>query len=268
MTKARAERTTSLAQHVADELRKAIVSAQFDFGEALSEEGLAAAFGVSRTPIREALTILQAEGLVTIVPKSGTYIFTPSEDDVAELCEHRVTLEVEAVKRTLQRGREAALAELRLAFADMTRARATEDMELYGRADTAFHLSFFHHCGNRYLRDAYERNLGRVSALRTHLAFVAVNEPERSYADHERIIALISANEPEQLADLLEQHILRTRENYLSALRGRLQVGELNRVARIRRKLGHANGTFGRSVQAVEEQASAPRDAPPRRSAV
>lgn len=226
-----------LALRVADDIRQAIVAARFDLGEALSEEGLAAAFGVSRTPVREALTLLQTEGLVNIVPKSGTYVFSPTEDEIVELCEHRVTLEIEACRRALERHPEATLAALEHAVAQMVQAQADDDMNAYGAADTAFHLCFFQHCGNRYLREAYERNLGRVAALRTHLAYMARNEPSRSFADHRKIIELVAAGKHTSLATLLSKHILRTRENYILTLRDRLEKSG-PAVERMRRKLG------------------------------
>lgn len=132
----------SLAMRLANEIREAIVSARFDLGEALSEESLAAAFEVSRTPVREALALLQTEGLVNVVAKSGSYVFSPTEDDIVELCEHRVTLEVEASRRALERNPEATLQALRDALAQMIMALEQDDRLAYGAADTEFHLSF------------------------------------------------------------------------------------------------------------------------------
>ena len=78
MTKPKTPPRKSLVPTIADKIRAAIVDAELDFGENLSEDTLASAFEVSRTPVREALNLLQMEGLVIIVPKSGTYVFTPT----------------------------------------------------------------------------------------------------------------------------------------------------------------------------------------------
>ena len=229
----------SLAMRLANEIREAIVSARFDLGEALSEESLAAAFEVSRTPVREALALLQSEGLVNVVAKSGSYVFSPTEDDIVELCEHRVTLEVEASRRALERNPEATLQALRDALAQMIMALEQDDRLAYGAADTEFHLSFFKFSANRYLVDAYERNLGRVAALRTHLARRARHEPDRSFNDHRQMIELAEAGKHGALATLLSRHILRTRESYIATLRERQELAGPNsdRVERIRRKL-------------------------------
>ncbi len=229
----------SLVVRLADNIREAIVSARLDLGEALSEESLAAAFEVSRTPVREALALLQTEGLVNVVAKSGSYVFSPTEDDIVELCEHRVTLEVEASRRALERNPEATLQAMRLALERMITALEQDDRLSYGAADTEFHLSFFRFCANRYLVDAYERNLGRVAALRTHLARRARGEPDRSCNDHQRLIELAETGKQGALATLLSRHILRTRESYIATLRERqeLQSQNSDRVEKIRRKL-------------------------------
>lgn len=95
----------------------------------------------------------------------------------------------------------------------------------------------FRVCGNRYLARAYDSILGRVAALRTHLAIGAEGEPARSFADHATIIELADADKPEELREILEAHIMRTKTNYLNAF-NRLprQPGD-NRTMRLRRRL-------------------------------
>ncbi|WHS30610.1 GntR family transcriptional regulator [Brucella sp. NM4] len=176
-----------------------MVDAELDFGENLSEDTLASAFEVSRTPVREALNLLQMEGLVIIVPKSGTYVFTPTLEDIAELCDYRVGLEKQAIALTPQESLPLAVSELQKQLQAMTEAIDRGDMQAYGRADTAFHLAFFHHCGNRYLKNAYDLILGRVASLRTHLAIRAEGEPDRSYKDHAHMISLFAENKRDRL---------------------------------------------------------------------
>jgi DNA-binding GntR family transcriptional regulator len=239
---AEARKPPSMALQVADRIRNAIILAEFDLGEALSEDSLAAAMGISRTPVREALRLLQTEGLVTVVPKSGTFVFNPAEDDIVELCEFRVMLEVRAATLALRRAGPATLKSLLAAMAEMTDAQVLGDMRLYGKADMAFHLSFLDHCGNRYLSHAYSMILGRVSALRTHLAFLTRGEPARSFSDHERIVGIFERGDDAALPEILERHILRTRENYIEALAERTRAARDTggRSDHIRRKLGMA----------------------------
>ncbi|MFF7709895.1 GntR family transcriptional regulator [Pseudomonas sp. NPDC007930] len=226
-----------LAHRLAEQVREAIVSGRFGLGEALSEEGLAAAFAVSRTPVREALALLEAQGLVSIVPKSGTYVFNPNEQDITELCEHRVVLETAAMRLALARAPEALHQAMAATLEGLRQAVAEGDMAAYGRHDTRFHQAFFLHCENRYLHAAYASTLGRVATLRTHLANRARHEPGRSMADHERIVELVEQRRDGPLATLLSKHIMRTRENYIQALRDR-EEQQPDAASRMRRKLG------------------------------
>ncbi|MEJ5022514.1 GntR family transcriptional regulator [Ochrobactrum vermis] len=237
MREIRGKSKKSLASSIAERIRGAIVDAEFQFGENLSEDMLAAAFDVSRTPVREALNILQMQELVHIVPKSGTYVFTPTQEDIAELCDFRIGLEDQAMRLALGNNRKKLVSQLKKQF-DLMRATIDEDdLRAYGRCDTEFHLAFFRVCGNRYLARAYDSILGRVAALRTHLAIGAEGEPARSFADHAAIIELADADKPDELRDILEAHIMRTKTNYLNAF-NRLprQPGD-SRTIRLRRQL-------------------------------
>ncbi|MHC5232715.1 GntR family transcriptional regulator [Brucella sp. LJL56] len=237
MREIRGKSKKSLASSIAERIRGAIVDAEFQFGENLSEDMLAAAFDVSRTPVREALNILQMQELVHIVPKSGTYVFTPTQEDIAELCDFRVGLEDQAMRLALGNNRKKLVSQLKKQFDLMRAAIDEDDLRAYGRCDTEFHLAFFRVCGNRYLARAYDSILGRVAALRTHLAIGAEGEPARSFADHAAIIGLADAEKPEELRDILEAHIMRTKTNYLNAF-NRLprQPGD-SRTIRLRRQL-------------------------------
>jgi DNA-binding GntR family transcriptional regulator len=240
MRKPAAKPLKGLAITIADKIRAAIVDAEFEFGENLSEDILADAFEVSRTPVREALNLLQMEGLVTIVPKSGTYVFTPTLEDIAELCDYRIGLEQHAVMLATDGELASQATKLQKQLAMMTDAIANDDMRAYGRADTEFHLVFLRGCGNRYLQNAYNLVLGRVAALRTHLAIAAEGEPDRSYHDHQRMIALTANGQRDDLSALLGAHILRTKDNYLNAFE-KMSVERGNvRTTRLRRRLAIA----------------------------
>lgn len=207
----------SLARKIAGDIREAIIDARFEFGEALSEENLAAAFGVSRTPIREALSLLQLEELVTIVPKSGTYIFTPDLQDIGMLCDYRAGLEMQALNLALAH----APAELATALQDiaqqMEAAVGRDDIRAYGRLDARYHQAIIDHAGNSYLERGYAMIIGRVSALRTQLASRAEGEPLRSLADHKDMPRLISEDCHPEVRKMLAHHVGQTKVNYTNA---------------------------------------------------
>ncbi len=211
----------SLSAAVEERIRDAIVNAELAFGQALPEDGVGLAMGVSRTPMREALTRLQAQGLVVIVPKKGTFVFDPSPDDVDQLAAFRLMLESEAVRLSLAVAPEAALAGLRAAHAAMEQARRAGDGRAYARADTVFHASFLGQCGNGYLAKAYESIAWQVAALRAHLSVPRLHEQDTSFSEHAAMIGHFAAGEAEALLAILSRHFLRSAAVYREAIRVR-----------------------------------------------
>lgn len=227
---------SSMSAMVADRLRQAIVNADFDFGEALSEESLAAAFEVSRTPVREALYVLQLEGLVSIVPKSGTYVFTPNPDDIVEMCEYRAGLELHAAELAAARDPKALADTLEDISLRMKAALREGNIRRYGQLDTLYHLEFLEKSGNRYLMQGYRMIMGRVSTLRTQLALNARNEPKRSMKDHELMIGLVREGNISRLKSVLRAHVMRTTDNFMQAFQAN-SIRPLTQKEVVRRKL-------------------------------
>jgi DNA-binding GntR family transcriptional regulator len=212
------ERPKSLVEVVEARLRDAIVNAELKFGEALSEEALGAAFGVSRTPLREAFARLELQGLVVVVPKKGTFVFAPTPENVEHLCRFRLMLELDAIKLCLERSRDATAQALKSAVAAMAAADAGGDRLGYARHDTAFHDAFFEGCGNPYLVDAYRTVSGRVAAIRTHLSVPLAQEQARSLKEHRALIRAFAAGDLARVAAILGPHIARAHVAYLATL--------------------------------------------------
>jgi DNA-binding GntR family transcriptional regulator len=204
------EAPKSLTDIVAGRLREAIVDGEFQLGEAISEETLAQSFGVSRTPVRDALTLLQTTGLVEIRAKRGSFVFQPNEADIRAICDFRVVLEVHAARLSHGLDKAAMLAGLENVLADMLAADAADDSVRYGRADSAFHDALFTHCGNAYVRDAYRLLSGKVAALRTNLSRQFADARSVSLAEHRQMITLLERGDFASLEHLLQLHVGRT----------------------------------------------------------
>ncbi|SDG77864.1 GntR family transcriptional regulator [Pseudonocardia oroxyli] len=227
----------SLATAVADRLREAIMDGAFELGESLSEDALSTAFGVSRTPVREALKELRGQGLVEIRPKSGTYIFRPGEDQIRELCECRLRLEVAGAELALVRDGAALSAALHDRLAPMETALAAGDLLRYNRLDAAFHLSFLDWCGNRYLAGAYDQMFAQISAVRVHLSARTAGAFEASMREHRQIAELAAAGDVPGLTTVLTAHVERAQRGYAGALQELERASQLTRPQRLRRKL-------------------------------
>lgn len=197
----------NLTTRVTEAIRRSIVDAEFKLGEALSESSLAARLGVSRTPVREALTTLQRQGLIVIRPQSGSFVFMPTEEDVAELCEFRRLIETAALRFAYVRRRVQALAQMREAITAMDVAHEADSALAYARADAAFHESIVENSANRYLIESYTLASGRVSALRSRNLSVSTPLRRRSNAAHRAIVAAFEKGDLPEAERMLDEHV-------------------------------------------------------------
>jgi DNA-binding GntR family transcriptional regulator len=211
----------SLASRVAARLREAIIDGEFALGAMIPEESLAIQFGVSRTPVREALNQLQLQGLVIVKPQRGSYVFEPSEQDIAAICEFRCVVEPSAAELAWQHDRAATVVALRSAIDEMEVARTTRDAVRYGRADTRLHEALFDHCGNPYMQDAYATAATKIATLRTHLSAPADVLHTRGFEQHARLLALFEAGDFVAFRALMQTHVTGTRDSYVNSLKAR-----------------------------------------------
>ncbi|HEX6978293.1 MAG TPA: GntR family transcriptional regulator [Alphaproteobacteria bacterium] len=214
---AKIERPRSLTDLVCDHVRASIVEGRLQLGAAVSENALAATLGISKTPVREALLRLKAEGLIEVLPQKGSFVFKLRPEEVAEICELRAILEREALRLACRRDHES----LAMALADIVRemgaARAARDFDRYRELDAAFHRAIFERCGNRLLVGAYNGIVFKVQALRTRLA----HEPEhvrRADREHHEIVRLVREGKFAHAGRLLAAHVLGTSRSYQRAI--------------------------------------------------
>lgn len=211
-------RPLTLVAQVTEHVRRSIVEAEWRLGEYLSEERIASALGVSRTPVREALTALQTQGLVNIQPQRGTYVFCPTAGEVAGLCEFRMLMECQAVALCLARSKDTTLDHLRRANQAMHDAAGQKNVLAYSQADSMLHSTLFDHCGNQYIAEAYRLMASRFDALRNHLSSLSVRACPSPTDEHEQIIEAFSAGDLSRVQSLLSIHIFKMSDRYASAL--------------------------------------------------
>lgn len=207
------ERPPSLVEAVAAQLRDLIVSGELALGQTLSERNLAAAFGVSKTPVREALAQLKTEGLIRIAAQRGATVFTLSGQEVADICEWRQTLETVALKLAFERDRERLIEGLAKVVDRMHAARDKGDTKDYLAQDTAYHNVLFQCCGNRLFVETYDLMQAKIAALRTHLS-VKPSHTDKSYAEHIQLLDHLRKGDLEAAVACLSVHIDRTRTTY------------------------------------------------------
>lgn len=211
------KRPGSITGEVAGRLRQAIISGDLALGEDLSERQLAEKLGVSKTPVREALAQLRLEGLVRASPPRGVTVFTLSAEEIREMCELRQALEVAAMRLAMERNPKSLVAALEEVLKQMTAALARGDLKAYLAADTLFHLRFIENCGNRHLLETYRMHIGKIAALRTHLA----QKPQHtsmSFQEHKQMVEKLSAGDVAGSLAVLDRHIDRTKTTYSNTI--------------------------------------------------
>ena len=209
----RIERPKSLTEMAAERIREDIVTGRIGLGEALSEGALAASLGISKTPIREALMRLQIEGLVTIVPQKGTFVFRADAKEIKDLCDVRSALEPMALRFASQRNPSALAESLQAIVAAMTAARDAGDTAEYLRLDSRFHACFFEHADNAFLTEAYNTLAAKMAALRTRLG-TDPGHMKKSYEEHKAMARAIVERRLDDALGILEGHIGRKEGSY------------------------------------------------------
>ncbi|ASI91565.1 MULTISPECIES: GntR family transcriptional regulator [Vibrio] len=200
-------RPKSLTENVAENLRYSIVSGELKLGQPLSEASLSETFGVSKTPVREALFILKQEGLIDIIPQKGSFVFQPDEKSIVELCNFRSYLEPIAIEESMRNDSQAFLESLEISIVKMEHKFKNKDFKAFLLLDGEFHESFFKHCNNSLLQKSYQLVQFHIGAIRSHLT-----STEDAYAeildDHRRIYQMLSDGEIEEAKSMLRKHVL------------------------------------------------------------
>ena len=218
----------SLMEATAEQIRGAIVAGELPLGSKLSEQRLADVLGVSRSPVRDALAALQSEGLVTISPKRGTFVFTPNLRIVDELCEHRAVLETAALRLGIARNLACLLRNLEAASAEMERALAAQDTRGYTMGDHQFHNAIIMGSKNRSMEKSYNLTISPLKALRTHLFTIMSENTDRSMNEHIAVIEAVRAKDAELAASYLGEHIGHLAE----AFRAKLSIETSDNIMR------------------------------------
>ncbi|MEJ8473287.1 GntR family transcriptional regulator [Roseibium algae] len=209
---------TSLTELTADRIRDAIITGDLPLGQKLSEQRLADMLGISRSPVHDALAILQAEGLVNILPKRGSFVFTPDFKDVDDICEHRALLETGSVRLAIARDKDGLVAALQKCVDDMDTALRASSAVDYTKCDLRFHETIVEFSGNRSIASAYKRTISPLMALRTHLFTIMNATLDRSLDEHNQVLNACQSGDADMAAQLLENHISHLIEAYRQEL--------------------------------------------------
>lgn len=193
----------ALYEQVAERLRIGIVAHTMAPGSWIDEQALAIEYGISRTPLREALKVLAAEGLVTMKLRRGAYVTEVSERDLAEVYHLLALLESDAAADVSQNATAAEIAELDALHAELETRVA--DRDSFFAANERFHVRLLEIADNRW-RMQLVGDLRKVMKLNRHHSLFKRGRIEASLKEHRRIMAAIRARNGERVRQLMQQH--------------------------------------------------------------
>ncbi len=173
----------------------------------LDERQLSQALGVSRTPIREAMTLLEQEGFLRTLPRRGVFIIRKTRREIVEMVQVWAALESMAARLATQRASDAEIARLRAMMAEFQVARPDEHMDEYSDANIAFHQAIIAMSGCDLIADITENLFLHVRAIRK-VTISQDNRASRSIVDHMRIIEALESRNTELAESLVRQHTL------------------------------------------------------------
>ena len=193
----------ALYQEVAELLRQRIFKRQLEPGSWIDEMKLAEEYGISRTPLREALKVLAAEGLVTMKVRRGAYVTEVSETDLADVYHLLSLLESDAAGVVAQRATDAQLKELQALHKELEAAVGNRDK--FFAINERFHVRLLQIAGNRW-RDQMVADLRKVMKLNRHNSLLKSGRVEESLQEHRAVMEALARRDAKAAVKRMQDH--------------------------------------------------------------
>lgn len=209
---------TALHEQAAQRLRQMLVENRIPPGAKLNERELCEVLHVSRTPLREAIKMLAAEGLVELVPNRGAVALALGEDDVLHTFEVMAGLEALSGELAARRISDEELAEIQAKHYEMLAAWKRQDLSAYYALNAQIHRAINAAAKNPVLSATYDQVNARLQALR----FRSNQDGEkwkRAVHEHDRMVEALSARDPVAMRQVLLEHLANKRDVVLEQLR-------------------------------------------------
>lgn len=198
---------TALYQEVAERLRQRIYAHELPPGTWVDEQALAVDYGISRTPLREALKVLASEGLITLKPRRGCYVTEISEQDLDDIFPLMAMLEGRCAFEAASRVQAEDLRKLEAIHGELERFAQSHQIERFFEANQEFHRLIQELSGNRWLLQVIQ-DLRKVLKLTRMHSLSVEGRLQQSLIEHRAIAAAIQARDPEQAERAMREHIL------------------------------------------------------------
>ncbi|MDX3236593.1 GntR family transcriptional regulator [Streptomyces sp. ME03-5709C] len=194
------------AERVYTHVKQAVLGRRYEGGTLLSEGELAEAVGVSRTPVREALLRLEAEGLLKLYPKKGALVLPVSAQEIADVVETRLLVERHAVLKVVPVP-QRLLTRLEELLDEQRGRAATGDLAAFAAADRSFHAEIVRAAGNRILSHLYDQLRDRQLRMGVATMHAEPGRIAKNVTEHTEILEALRAGDTGAAALLVERHV-------------------------------------------------------------
>ncbi len=222
----------ALHEQVALRLRQMLVENRIAPGAKLNERELSEVLNVSRTPLREAIKMLAAEGLVELLTNRGAIAVELTEADVLNTFEVMAGLEAQSGELAAKRITDAELNEVKAMHYEMLAAYTRRDLPAYYRLNSAIHSAINAAAKNAVLTSTYKQVNARLQALR----FRSNQDEEKwksAVQEHDQMISALEARDPVAMRDVLMSHLNNKRDVVIAQLRAtHAQTSEMSAAGR------------------------------------
>lgn len=188
-----------------DHVKERILDGEFAGGALLSEGEVAEALGLSRTPVREAFLLLEAEGLMRLYPKRGALVVAVSPEEVRDVMETRLLIEQHAARRVAGSGEEVP--GMRESLDVQARLVAGGDLAAFAAEDRRFHRGIVAAAGNAILTRLYDTLHDRQRRMNAASIARRPDLAERFLAEHRDIAEALTAHDPTAAEEAVARHL-------------------------------------------------------------
>jgi DNA-binding GntR family transcriptional regulator len=196
-----------LYEEVAERLRTSIFSHELAPGSWIDEQAIAKEYGISRTPMREAIKILAAEGLITMKMRRGAYVTEVSKSDLNQIFTVLALLEGQACRETALKASEGQLEALDSIHMKLERAAADRDLEQFFAINQSFHDKLQEISNNPWMKRVID-DLRKVLKLQRRDSLSKRGRLESSLVEHRKILSALLARDAELSEKLMKEHLL------------------------------------------------------------
>lgn len=202
---------TALYQEVAERLRQRIFNHELTPGTWIDEQKLAEQYGISRTPLREALKVLASEGVVELKPRRGCYVTEISRQDMDDIFPLMAMLEGRCALEAVRRAKPADLRALKAIHERLEVAAKDGRIDAFFEANQEFHRLIQELANNRWLLSVIQ-DLRKVLKLSRLHSLSLEGRLQQSLEEHRAIMAAFEANDAEKAEKTMQDHLLSSRQ--------------------------------------------------------